>query len=75
MYDRRGHPMHVTDSTGISEGLGMVPAVRKRVTEYLVAEKRMWYDGPWVFREQIYPLSPLKSKDLKESKEVNPSES
>jgi protein MBA1 len=22
--------------------------------EYLVLEKRMWYEGPWVIREQIY---------------------
>ncbi|KAA1472553.1 hypothetical protein DENSPDRAFT_838864 [Dentipellis sp. KUC8613] len=26
----------------------------KPVVEYLVFEKRMWYDGPWVIREQIY---------------------
>jgi len=26
----------------------------KRVVEYLVLEKRMWYDTPWFIREQIY---------------------
>ena len=26
----------------------------KRVTEYLVFEKRMWYDTPWVIREQMF---------------------
>lgn len=24
------------------------------MTEYLVFEKRMWYDGPWVIREQLW---------------------
>jgi protein MBA1 len=33
---------------------GNCPAERKRVTEYLVFEKRMWYDGPWVIREQLW---------------------
>jgi len=26
----------------------------KRVVEYLVLEKRMWYDAPWTIREQIF---------------------
>lgn len=26
----------------------------KRVVEYLVFEKRMWYDAPWVVRDQLY---------------------
>ena len=26
----------------------------KRVLEYLVFEKRMWYDGPWVLRDQLW---------------------
>jgi hypothetical protein len=27
----------------------------KRVVEYLVLERRMWYaDAPWIVREQIY---------------------
>ncbi|EKM58008.1 uncharacterized protein PHACADRAFT_251962 [Phanerochaete carnosa HHB-10118-sp] len=26
----------------------------KRVVEYLVLQKRMWYDAPWTIREQLY---------------------
>ena len=26
----------------------------KRVVEYLVFEKRMWYDTPWVIKEQLH---------------------
>ena len=26
----------------------------KRVVEYLVFEKRMWYDTPWIVKEQLY---------------------
>jgi len=37
-------------------GRGNVAAERKRVTEYLVLEKRMWYDGPWTFREQLWEV-------------------
>ncbi|KAF9010029.1 hypothetical protein BDQ17DRAFT_1347384 [Cyathus striatus] len=40
IYDRNGRPLHKP---------------RKRVTEYLVMEKRMWYDMPWVFRDQMWP--------------------
>ena len=32
-----------------------VPAQKRRVKEYLVLEKRMWVQGPWVFREQMWP--------------------
>ncbi|KII87633.1 hypothetical protein PLICRDRAFT_176426 [Plicaturopsis crispa FD-325 SS-3] len=28
--------------------------VYKDVKEYFIFEKRMWYDGPWVIREQVY---------------------
>lgn len=31
-----------------------VPAEKRRVIEYLVLEKRMWYDGPWTFRDQLW---------------------
>ncbi|KAF9521510.1 hypothetical protein CPB83DRAFT_865482 [Crepidotus variabilis] len=34
-----------------------VPAERRRVTEYLVMEKKMWVQGPWSFREQMWPSS------------------
>jgi len=33
-----------------------VPAARKRVTEYLILEKRMWIPGVWQFREQTWPI-------------------
>jgi len=26
----------------------------KRIVEYLVFEKRMWYDTPWVIKEQLH---------------------
>ena len=26
----------------------------KRIIEYLLFEKRMWYDTPWVIKEQLY---------------------
>ncbi|KAI9507584.1 hypothetical protein F5148DRAFT_93792 [Russula earlei] len=26
----------------------------KRIVEYLLFEKRMWYDTPWVIKEQLY---------------------
>ena len=26
----------------------------KRVVEHLVFQKRMWYDGPWTIREQLF---------------------
>jgi hypothetical protein len=33
-----------------------VPAARKRVTEYLILERRMWIPGVWQFREQTWPI-------------------
>jgi mitochondrial protein MBA1 len=26
----------------------------KRIVEHLLFEKRMWYDTPWVIKEQLY---------------------
>ena len=26
----------------------------RRVVEYLVFQKRMWYDTPWVIRDQLF---------------------
>jgi protein MBA1 len=40
---------------------GTAPAEKKRVVQYLVLEKRMWYDGPWLIREQIWESAPKKS--------------
>ena len=60
MYDMWGRPVHrpaTGDALGKptpTSGYGNCPAERKRVTEYLVFEKRMWYDGPWAIREQLW---------------------
>jgi mitochondrial protein MBA1 len=60
MYDLWGKPLHRPATgdgvarPGSTSVHGYCPAERKRVTEYLVFEKRMWYDGPWVVREQLW---------------------
>lgn len=54
IYDKRGKALHKPADSEPNFGPGTFPAERRRVTEYLVIEKRMWYDGPWVFREQVY---------------------
>ncbi|KAF8889627.1 hypothetical protein BD779DRAFT_1520181 [Infundibulicybe gibba] len=72
IYDRRGNALH-TPAQGQNEtrsekqqavrsatSYRTVPAERKRVTEYLVMEKRMWYDGPWTFREQMWEVGGKK---------------
>ncbi|PPQ96127.1 hypothetical protein CVT26_004762 [Gymnopilus dilepis] len=67
MYSERGTPLHkydltaerITDDRKPLESW-RVPAVRKRVTEYLVLEKRMWIAGPWQFREQMWPAVEAK---------------
>jgi len=41
--------------------VGRVPAKIRHVVQYLVFEKRMWYDGPWVIREQIWDIVPKKT--------------
>lgn len=56
IYDRKGHPLHAhkpEDDHGKKTWLN-VPAEKRRVIEYLVLEKRMWYDGPWTFRDQLW---------------------
>ncbi|KAH9478346.1 hypothetical protein JR316_0008800 [Psilocybe cubensis] len=63
IYDARGNPLHTVvtnpdrmiDSEQPKESW-RVPAPRKRVTEYLVLEKKMWHQGPWQFREQLWPF-------------------
>ncbi|KAF8965056.1 hypothetical protein BDZ97DRAFT_1813404 [Flammula alnicola] len=60
MYTDRGVALHapatephwVADTERVESW--RVPAQRKRVTEYLVMEKRMWVQGPWQFREQLW---------------------
>ncbi|KAF5314765.1 hypothetical protein D9611_007171 [Ephemerocybe angulata] len=52
IYGARGEPLHEVAEGATKRADGTVAAKPKRVTEYLVMEKRMWYDTPWVFREQ-----------------------
>ena len=61
IYDSRGNALHtpaelpyLVDSDKCIESW-RVPAARKRVTEYLILEKRMWIPGVWQFREQVWP--------------------
>ncbi|KAF5381363.1 hypothetical protein D9615_008301 [Tricholomella constricta] len=54
IYDRQGNPVHTRPANAAELNFGKYPAERRRVTEYLVFEKRMWYDGPWVIREQLW---------------------
>ncbi|KAG5646721.1 hypothetical protein DXG03_002403 [Asterophora parasitica] len=54
IYDRQGNPVHKRPENAEALNFGKYPAERRRVTEYLVFEKRMWYDGPWVIREQLW---------------------
>ncbi|KAF8223043.1 hypothetical protein L208DRAFT_1412543 [Tricholoma matsutake] len=69
MYDMWGKPMHrPATGDGVAKlasmsGYGNWPSERKRVTEYLVFEKRMWYDGPWAVREQLWE-APGKEANL-----------
>ncbi|KAJ8508057.1 hypothetical protein ONZ45_g9635 [Pleurotus djamor] len=56
IYDRQGNPLHAhkpEDNQGKKSRLN-VPAEKRRVTEYLVLERRMWYNTPWAIREQIW---------------------
>lgn len=52
IYDKRGLAMHGSHSSQTKTGNG--PAEIRRVTEYFIFEKRMWYDGPWIIREQLW---------------------
>lgn len=75
MYNERGVPLHkmvtnpnrIVDSEKPKEPW-RVPAHRKRVTEYLVLERRMWILGPWQFREQMWPsVNPEEESEPKVS--------
>ena len=59
MYNKRGKALHKPANGELYLGQGIVPAEKRRVTEYLVLEKRMWYDAPWVIREQMYNSRPI----------------
>ena len=69
MYTVRGAPLHTpatppSASSTSSADAGAapqdpnepwrVPAQRRRVTEYLVLEKKGWAVSPWQFREQMW---------------------
>ena len=62
MYDAKGRAIHPPATVSdIRPNWGdekteawRVPAERRRVTEYLVLEKRMWTQSPWQFREQLW---------------------
>ncbi|KAI0066847.1 hypothetical protein BV25DRAFT_1819963 [Artomyces pyxidatus] len=48
--------LHVYDRTGaLVRGVGQTAP--RRVVEYLVFEKRMWYEKPWIIRERMYETS------------------
>lgn len=55
IYNQQGVALHVPALTVEKSVDQRTPAQRKRVTEYLVMEKRMWIQGPWSFREQLWP--------------------
>ncbi|KAF9051408.1 hypothetical protein BJ165DRAFT_883143 [Panaeolus papilionaceus] len=57
LYNDRGMPLHPRgeDPDFSPAEKWRVPAQRKRVTEYLVLERRRWIRGPWQFREQVWP--------------------
>jgi len=55
IYNQQGVALHIPASAAEKSRDDRVPAQRKRVTEYLIMEKRMWIQGPWTFREQLWP--------------------
>ena len=61
IYDRKGNPLHEPAEGSVNGLVGRVPAKTRHVVQYLVFEKRMWYDGPWVIREQIWDIVPKKT--------------
>ncbi|RXW21525.1 hypothetical protein EST38_g4318 [Candolleomyces aberdarensis] len=59
-YGPRGEPLHEVPAEAVKRPNGTIAAKPKRVTEYLVLEKRLWYDSPWVFREQKWDVPQRK---------------
>lgn len=57
---RSGNPLYVNvlarfDTIQALTRRGIVSTVEpKRIVEYLLFEKRMWYDTPWVIKEQLH---------------------
>ncbi|PBK68886.1 hypothetical protein ARMSODRAFT_1019461 [Armillaria solidipes] len=57
IYNQKGLAVHApADGTAASPiGGTVVPAKPRRVVEYLTIEKKMYYDTPWYFRDQLWP--------------------
>ncbi|KAF8900380.1 hypothetical protein CPB85DRAFT_1439561 [Mucidula mucida] len=56
VYDQRGMAIHTPLDPDADVRSGKrIPAQRRRVLEYLILEKKMFYDTPWYFREQMWP--------------------
>jgi protein MBA1 len=54
IYGPRGEALHEVAEGAVKRPNGTIAAKPKRVTEYLILEKRLWYDTPWIFREQMW---------------------
>ncbi|PPQ66014.1 hypothetical protein CVT24_011958 [Panaeolus cyanescens] len=59
LYNDRGVALHpaAEDPDFSPAEKWRIPAQRKRVTEYLVLERRGWIISPWQFREQMWQSS------------------
>ncbi|KAG6889406.1 hypothetical protein C0992_005328 [Termitomyces sp. T32_za158] len=53
MFTYQGVPLHTPAAKRVKGGSSAEPV---RVTEYFVFEKKMWYDGPWSIREQLWEV-------------------
>ncbi|KAL1743516.1 hypothetical protein HDZ31DRAFT_64938 [Schizophyllum fasciatum] len=57
-YDKHGRPLHLTEAQkkeyGSIQPGRRYPAIPRRVTEYLVFERKNWQDAPWAVREEAY---------------------
>ncbi|KAG6861321.1 hypothetical protein C0995_001640 [Termitomyces sp. Mi166 len=51
IYTHSGVPLHTRAEKRVKGSSSAEPA---RVTEYFVFEKKMWYDGPWIMKEQMW---------------------
>ncbi|KDQ58710.1 hypothetical protein JAAARDRAFT_34560 [Jaapia argillacea MUCL 33604] len=58
----------LTSSGQISLDQKAAPRPRN-VVEYMVFEKKMWYDTPWIIRDQIYPGVEVRLKSADEMME------
>ncbi|KAK0203524.1 hypothetical protein DFS33DRAFT_1260899 [Desarmillaria ectypa] len=56
-YNQKGLAVHAPADGAVSSSIGgtVVPAKPRRVVEYLTIEKKMYYDTPWYFRDQLWP--------------------